>query len=94
MKLASRMAFGFVMAAFVCFATLMSGQSHDRKQNLFACKNNWSSCNHSTLTDADKKEMAGSRHDQSISDCEESWKSCNRSALSASELAEVEFGWQ
>lgn len=88
------MAFGFVTAAFVCFATLISGQSRDQEQNLFACKNGWSSCNHSTLTDNDKKEVARLRHDQNIADCEESWKSCNRAALSASELAEVEFGWQ
>jgi hypothetical protein len=80
--------FSLIMS-LTCYAALMSAQSPDHEQNLFACKNGWDSCDRSALTPADTNEVAAARHTQNISDCESAWTSCDRSVLSAPELAEV-----
>jgi hypothetical protein len=77
-----------LISVLVC-SGLMSAQSPDQGQNLFACKNGWDSCIPSALTQADKNEVVAARHEQSVSDCENVWTSCDRSTLSAPELAGV-----
>ena len=57
MKFISQMVRFSLMMSLICFATLMSAQSPDRAQNLFACKNGFDSCDHSVLTQTDKNEV-------------------------------------
>ena len=89
MTVISRVACFSLMMSLICFAGLMSAQSPNKEQNLFACKNGWDSCDGSALTQTDKNEVGAAKHEQNISDCENSSMSCDRSTLSALEVAEV-----
>src|SRR5271165_1169902 len=89
MKFILRMVRFSLMTSLICFAALMSAQSPDHEQNLFACKNGFDSCDRSALTQADKNDVTAARHEQNLSDCKIASSSCDRSALSAPELAEV-----
>ena len=79
MKVVSRLVCCSLMMSLICYAALMSAQSPDHEQNLFACKNGWDSCDRSALTQADKNEVTAAKHEQNISDCESAWTSCDRS---------------
>jgi hypothetical protein len=79
----------FSLMSLICFAVLVSAQSSDHEQNMFACKNGWESRDHTALTQADRSKVAAAKHEQNISDCENVWTSCDRSALSAPEVTEV-----
>ena len=79
MKFISRMVRFSVMISLICFAALMSAQSPDHAQNLFACENGFDSCDHSVLTQTDKNELTAAKHQQNISDCKSAWRSCDRS---------------
>ncbi len=57
MTVISRVACFSLMMSLICFAGLMSAQSPDQEQNLFACKNGWDSCDRSALTQADKDKV-------------------------------------
>ena len=78
MKVLSRMRRFSLMMFLICYAALMSAQSPDHEQNLFACKNGWDSCDRSALTQADKNEVTAAKHEQNISDCKSAWTSCDR----------------
>ncbi len=57
MKFISRMVRFSLTMSLICFAALMSAQSPDHEQNLYACKNGFDSCDHSVLTQTDKNEV-------------------------------------
>ena len=69
MKVMTRMVYFSLMMSLICFAALMSAQSPNHEQNVFACKNGWDSCDRTVLTQTDKDEVAAAKHQQNISDC-------------------------
>jgi len=89
MKFISRMVRFSLMTSLISFAALMSAQSPDHEQNLFACKSGFDSCDRSVLTQTDKDEVTAAKHQQNISECKSAWTSCDRSTLSAAEMAQV-----
>jgi len=91
MKVVSRIMSYSVMMVVIGGTVLISAQSPDQQENLFACSNRWNSCNSSAMAQSDKNAVAKAKREQNTSECENSWTSCNRSTPSTPELTQVDI---